>query len=51
MVVNGRPPYIMTYDKSKYYIGALLPSGHKIVSIIDNSVILEKQGKQTTLKF
>jgi type III secretion protein D len=51
MVVNGQPPYIMTYDKSKYYIGALLPTGHKIVSIMDNSVILEKQGKQTTLKF
>ncbi|MCG7984715.1 MAG: hypothetical protein JAY90_18435 [Candidatus Thiodiazotropha lotti] len=51
MVVNGSPPYIMTHDKSKYYIGALLPSGHKIISIYDSSVILEKEGKSTTLHF
>jgi type III secretion protein D len=51
MVVNGSPPYIMTFDKSKYYIGALLPSGHKIISIFDSSVVLEKEGKTTTLQF
>lgn len=51
MVVNGNPPYIMTYDKSKYYIGALLPSGHKIISIFDSSVVLEKEGTSTTLQF
>ncbi|ODB84942.1 hypothetical protein A3194_14375 [Candidatus Thiodiazotropha endoloripes] len=51
MVVNGSPPYIMTHDKSKYYIGALLPSGHKIKSIYDSSVILEKGGKKTTMQF
>jgi hypothetical protein len=51
MVVNGNPPYIMTFDKSKYYIGALLPSGHKIISIYDSSVVLDKEGKTTTLEF
>lgn len=51
MVVNGSPPYIMTHDKSKYYIGALLPSGHTIASIYDSSVILEKDGKKTSLQF
>jgi type III secretion protein D len=51
MVVNGSPPYIMTYDKSKYYIGALLPSGHKIISIYSSNVVLEREGKTTTLQF
>lgn len=51
MVVNGSPPYIMTHDKSKYYIGALLPSGHKIVSIYDSRVVLEKDGMKTSLQF
>jgi type III secretion protein D len=51
MVVGGDPAYIMTADQSKYYVGALLPTGHKIVDIIDQQVILEKQGKQKTLEF
>lgn len=51
MVVDGDPAYIMTSDQSKYYIGAMLPTGHKIIDIIDQQVVLEKQGKQKTLIF
>jgi type III secretion protein D len=51
MVVGGNPAYILTADQSKYYVGALLPSGHKIVEIVDQQVVLEKQGKQKTLEF
>jgi type III secretion protein D len=51
MVVDGDPAYIMTADKSKYYIGALLPTGYKVVDIIEKQVVLEKKGKQTTLNF
>jgi type III secretion protein D len=51
MVVDGNPAYIMTSDQSKYYIGALLPTGYKIVDIIDQQVVLEKHGKQKILNF
>jgi type III secretion protein D len=51
MVVGGNPAYIMTADQSKYYVGALLPTGHKIVEIVDQQVVLEKQGEQKTLEF
>jgi type III secretion protein D len=51
MVVDGTPAYLMTSDQSKYYIGAVLPTGHTIVSINNHKVILEKNGKQTTLNF
>jgi type III secretion protein D len=51
MVVDGDPAYIMTSDDAKYYIGALLPTGYKVVDIIDQQVVLEKHGKQTTLNF
>ncbi|MES9938959.1 MAG: hypothetical protein ABW104_04205 [Candidatus Thiodiazotropha sp. 6PLUC2] len=51
MVVDGSPAYVMTYDKSRYYVGALLPTGHKIISIVDKEVLLEKEGHLTTLEF
>jgi type III secretion protein D len=51
MVVDGAPPYLMTFDRSKYYVGALLPSGHKIESIIKKQVKLVKHGKTTILEF
>jgi type III secretion protein D len=51
MVVDGIPAYLMTSDKSKYYVGAILPTGHKIISIIKKQVVLEKEGQLTTLDF
>jgi type III secretion protein D len=51
MVVDGDPAYIMTSDHAKYYVGALLPEGYKVVDIIDKQVILERHGKMTTLNF
>ena len=51
MVVDGVPAYVMTRDKSRYYVGAILPTGHKIVSILNKEVKLEKGGIYTTLEF
>jgi type III secretion protein D len=51
MVVDGVPAYLMTSDKSKYYVGAILPTGHKIISIAKKQVVLEKEGQLTTLDF
>jgi type III secretion protein D len=51
MVVDGVRPYIMTADQSKYYIGALLPTGHKVLEIKNQTVMIEKEGEISTLKF
>jgi type III secretion protein D len=51
MVVDGDPAYILTSDQAKYYVGALLPTGYKILAISDQKVVVEKQGKQTILNF
>ena len=51
MVVAGNPSYVVTQDSARYFIGSLLPSGHKILSIADNRVVLEKHGANTTLDF
>lgn len=51
MVVDGDPAYIMTSDHAKYYVGALLPEGYKVIDIIDNQVVLERKGKKTTMNF
>jgi len=51
MVVAGNPSYVVTRDSARYFVGSLLPSGHKISSIVDNKVVLKKDGAETTLKF
>jgi type III secretion protein D len=51
MVVDGNPAYLVTADQSKYYVGAMLPTGYKIIDIAKQKVILEKEGQRTTLNF
>lgn len=51
MVVSDEPAYIVTEDKSRYFVGSLLPTGHRIADIKDGKVSLEKQGIITTLEF
>jgi len=51
MVVSDELSYVVTEDQSRYFIGALLPSGHRIKSIQDGNVSLEKSGVMTVLEF
>jgi|GEM_PF-1947917 len=51
MVVPGDSPYIVTVDRSRYYVGAMLPSGHKVVEINQDNVLLVKNGVETALNF
>ena len=51
MIVPGDSPYIVTKDRSRYYGGAMLPTGHKIKAITQNTVILIKGGKEKILEF
>ena len=51
MVVAGEPAYVVTDEKTRYFVGALLPTGHRIAAITSTSVLLEKNGDLTTLNF
>jgi type III secretion protein D len=50
-IVTGVTPYVVTADGTRYFVGALLPSGHRLASISDQQVMLDKDGKLTPLKF
>lgn len=50
-LVPGEPAYVVTVDGARYFIGALLPSGHRITQIATQRVVLERDGQQTSLNF
>jgi type III secretion protein D len=50
-IVTGATPYVVTADGTRYFVGALLPSGHRLASISEQQVMLDKDGKLTPLKF
>ncbi|WP_457671015.1 SctD/MshK family protein [Thiolapillus sp.] len=51
MVVAGDPAYVVTTDQARYFIGSLLPTGHRIAAITGAAVLLEKEGAWITLNF
>lgn len=51
MVVAGDPAYVVTTEQSRYFLGSLLPTGHRIAAITETRVLLEKAGTLTTLSF
>ncbi len=50
-IVPGDPAYIITLDGARYFVGAMMPTGHKISAIFDQKVVLDKGGKMSTLEF
>jgi type III secretion protein D len=50
-LVPGEPAYVVTADGARYFVGALLPSGHRIAQIAAQRVVLERDGHQTSLNF
>ena len=50
-IVTGDEPYVATQDGTRYFIGALLPTGHRILAIADGRVQLEREGLNTALAF
>ncbi len=50
-IVPGDPAYLVTTDGARYFVGAMLPTGHKISAISDQQVLLDKGGVMTTLRF
>jgi type III secretion protein D len=50
-LVPGNPGYLVTADGSRYFIGAVLPSGHRVIAIAQQRVTLERDGRSQTLNF
>jgi type III secretion protein D len=50
-LVPGDPAYIVTADGARYFIGSMLPTGHRVKDIEPQRVTLERDGSQTTLNF
>lgn len=50
-LVQGDPAYVVTADGARYFVGSMLPSGHRITAVAQQSVTLERDGRQSTLNF
>lgn len=50
-IVPGGTPYVVTADGTRYFTGALLPTGHRVVEIREREVRLEINGISTPLRF
>lgn len=50
-VVPGDAPYVVTADGTRYFAGALLPTGHRIAAIEAHRVLLELDGTVVSLQF
>lgn len=50
-VVGGDPGFIQTVDGARYFPGAVMPSGHRLVAIQGNMAIFEKGGRETRVAF
>jgi type III secretion protein D len=48
-VAYGPHGHVVTADGARYFVGALLPSGHRIVRILDGEVELLRDGQTTRL--
>ena len=50
-IVPGDSPYVVTADGTRYFIGALLPTGHRVEAIEAHRVVLSRDGRQSQLDF
>ena len=50
-IVPGEPAYVVTADGTRYFEGAMLPTGHRILAILSDRVQIERDGTASTLNF
>jgi len=50
-VVDSAPSYIVTADGARYFVGSLLPQGHRVLDIDGTSVTLERDGEKLVMTF
>ena len=51
MVISDEPAHVLTVDQTRYFIGSMLPSGHRIDDIRDGRVFLVKGSTRSELEF
>jgi len=51
MIVSDEPAFVLTVDQTRYFVGSLLPTGHRIAAIESGRVILEKDGDRSEMQF
>jgi type III secretion protein D len=44
-VIEGDPSYILTADGTRWFVGATVPTGHKILSIGSDRISFEREGR------
>jgi type III secretion protein D len=49
VVADTDLPYLVTADGSRYFVGALLPSGHRVMHIAESAVTIERDGQLSKL--
>jgi type III secretion protein D len=42
--VDGNPGYIVTQDQTRWFVGSIVPTGHKILNIGGGRIVFERQG-------
>lgn len=42
--VDGNPGYIVTQDLTRWFVGSIVPTGHKILNIGGGRIVFERQG-------
>ena len=50
-VIGGARGHVTTADGARYFPGAVLPTGHRIVSIEETKVLVERNGSRSELNF
>jgi type III secretion protein D len=50
-VVPGASPYVATVDGTRYFLGALLPTGDRIEAIDAHRILLVRDGRRSELEF
>lgn len=42
--IDGDPGYLVTQDQTHWFVGSIVPTGHKILSIGSGRIVFERQG-------
>jgi hypothetical protein len=50
-LVGGDSPFVMTEDGTRYFEGAMLPLGHKLVQIREKEIVVERDGQSQVVAF
>lgn len=51
LVSWGELPHIVTADGGRYFVGAVLPSGHRLLAVQPQALLLERDGRETRIDF